>query len=450
MFTAYRHVLARPGALSFSGAGFVARLPISMVTLAIVLLIVDRAGSYGLAGSVSAAYMMAAAASSPVLARLIDRLGQRRVLVPGIVGFAVGLAGLVVSVELDWPVPLPHLLAAAAGACYPPVGACVRSRWTNLLGPGRALHTAFSFEAVVDETIFIVGPVLVTVLATSVHPMAGVGAVAVCAVIGGWWFTILRATEPQVAEASDQPVTRPPLGWHWLLPMIAVSVCLGSLFGAIEVATVAFADENGRPALTGLLLAIYAAGSLIAGVATGMLSSDPAATLLRYRVGSAAIAAAMIPLPFINHPGLLAVVLFLGGFAVSPTLVSLVSLVEAHVPPSRLTEGITWVMTGIGLGIAPGAAIAGRLIDQYGAGTAYWVSFGSGLLAAGLTWWSGGNQSTPGPAVDDIDKGGTRERRTSASSSGHLRFQGEPQGASDMRMQTISAFVWSGRRRRTD
>lgn len=388
MLDSYRQVLARPGALAFSGGAFVARLPISMVTLAVVLLVADRSGSYGLAGSVSAAYMVAAAASSPALARLIDRLGQRRVLVPCFCAFAVSLAGLVLAVELGWPVPLPHLFAAAAGASYPPIGACVRSRWTTLLGPGRALHTAFSFEAVVDETIFIVGPVLVTVLATSVHPMAGVGSVAACALVGGWWFTMLRSTEPPVAATRDQAVRRLPLDWRWLLPMIAVAACLGSLFGAIEVATVAFADELDRPGLTGLLLAVYAAGSLIAGVVTGLLSSDPTAVLRRYRIGAAGMAAAMLPLPFITHPALLAVVLFLGGFAVSPTLVSLFSLVEANVPPSRLTEGITWVTTGIGFGIAPGAAIAGQLIDSFGAGPAYWVSVASGLLAAALAWLS--------------------------------------------------------------
>lgn len=417
MLDSYRQVLARPGALAFSGAGFVARLPISMVTLAIVLLVADRSGSYGLAGSVSAAYMVAAAASSPLLARLVDKLGQRRVLVPSFCAFVVGLTGLVVSVELDWSVPLPHLIAAAAGASYPPIGACVRSRWTTLLGPGRSLHTAFSFEAVVDEIIFIVGPVLVTVLATSLHPMAGVGAVALCAVLGGWWFTAMRGTEPPVADTRDHAATRPPLDSRWLVPMIAVAMCLGSLFGAIEVATVAFADELDRPGLTGLLLAIYAAGSLIAGVITGVLSSSPAATLRRYRFGAAAMAAAMVPLPFIHSPALLAVVLFLGGFAVSPTLVSLFSLVEANVPPSRLTEGITWVTTGIGFGIAPGAAIAGQLVDQLGASPAYWVSVCSGVLAAGFAWLSGAVRT---PQFTDNTDLGRRGRLVQATRQDRL------------------------------
>ncbi|MBA3310411.1 MAG: MFS transporter, partial [Nocardioidaceae bacterium] len=122
MFTSYRSVLTRPGAIGFSSAGFVARLPISMVTLAIVLLIAERSGSYALAGTVSAAYMVATSVSSPALARLIDQWGQQRVVVPGVTLFAVGLLGLATSVELEWSTPLPHLFAALGGFGYPPVG----------------------------------------------------------------------------------------------------------------------------------------------------------------------------------------------------------------------------------------------------------------------------------------------------------------------------------------
>jgi len=389
MFESYRDVLMRTGTMEFSAAGLVARLPISMVTLGIVLLVEDRSGSYGLAGSVSAAYMVATATSSPVLARLIDRWGQRSVLVPCFLAFATGLGCLVLAVEQDWPVPFPHLLAAIAGVSYPPIGACVRSRWTYLLGQGPALHTAFSVEAVVDETIFIVGPVLVTVLATQVHPMAGVASIGLCALVGGWWFTSLRGSEPPADPARDAGARRPLLEWRWLLPMVGVSICLGALFGSIEVVTVAFADEQDRAGATGLLLAAYALGSLIAGVVTGLLSGDDASTLRRYRFGATAMAAAMLPLPFLDSLLVLGAVLFLGGFAVSPTLVAVVSLVEANVPTARLTEGITWVMTGVGLGIAPGAAVAGTLIDTYGASRSYWVPVVSGILAAGLSWVSG-------------------------------------------------------------
>ncbi len=399
MFTSYRSVLTRPGAIAFSSAGFVARLPISMVTLAVVLLIAERSGSYGLAGAVSAAYMVATSVSSPLLARLVDAWGQQRVLVPGVALFAVGLLGLATAVELGWSTPLPHLFAALGGLGYPPVGACVRARWTHLLGPGRDLHTAFSIEAVVDESIFMLGPVLVTVLATQVHEMAGIASVVVCALVGGFWFAALGATQPPVRHTRPRGTNRDRLDWTWMLPMILVAMCLGSLFGATEVVTVAFADEQGHPKAVGVLLAVWALGSLLAGVLTGLYGGGPS-VLRRYRLGALGMAAAMVPLPFIDSLVLLGAVLFLGGFAISPTMVAMMSLVEANVAASRLTEGITWVTTGLGLGIAPGAAIAGALIDQLGASTAYSVSAVSGILAAVVAATTGTRAATREHAYD--------------------------------------------------
>ncbi len=381
MLSPYRDVLATPGAKLWSVAGFVARLPISMVTLAIVLLIAGRTGSYGLAGAVSAAYMLTGSISGPALARLIDARGQARVLLPGVLGFALGLAGLVVAVERSWSTPVPHLLAAFAGACYPPVGACVRARWAAALGESAALHTAYSLEAVVDEAVYMVGPVTVTILATSVNETLGIAVVMGFALVGGAWLARMRGTEPPARESSQATIAREPMGWGWLSMLVLAAICLGALFGSTEVVTVAFAQEQGHRGLAGPLLAVWAAGSLIAGVITGSVQwrSD---ALRRYRVGALGMACVMLPLPFVGGIALMAVVLFLAGFAISPTLVAVVSLVQSHVPAARLTEGITWFMTGLGLGIAPGAAIAGRLIDEYGASAAYSVPAIGGALAA--------------------------------------------------------------------
>ena len=388
MLAPYRSVLATPGARLFSAAGFVARMPMSMVTLAIVLLVVERSGSYGKAGAISASYMLTAAVSSPLLGRLIDRWGQRRVLLPAALGFGAGLLALLLAVEQSAPTPLPHLCAAVTGAAYPPVGACVRARWTAVLpDPGR-LHTAFSFEAVVDETVFMLGPVVITLLATQVSADAAMLAVAAVGVAGGLWLAALRATEPPSTGTSSPRSERPPLRWMWLGAMVVTAACLGSLFGATEVVTVAFAEEQGHKSATGPLLAIWALGSLISGVLTGVRAVR-ATPLRRYQWGATAMAAAMVPLPFVDNLLLMGVVLFLGGFSISPTLVATMSLVESGVPAARLTEGITWISTGIGFGIAPGAAIAGRLIDEFGASTAYAVPVASGLLAATVAWSTG-------------------------------------------------------------
>jgi MFS family permease len=383
----YRKILSVPGALAFTSAGFLARLPISMTTLGIVLLVAGRTGSYGRAGAVSAVYIVGEAVAQPVLARTIDRLGQSTVVVPATVVFGLGLVGLISSVQTSAPSPVPHLCALVAGATYPPIGSCVRARWSNVLADAPLLHTAYSFEAVVDETVFIVGPILVTLLAVQVSGAAGLAAVVCVAVVGGLWFASQRATQPPTTVRRHHQ-RQLAMGWRRLTAVVVVSAALGSLFGSTEVVTVAFAKEQHHAQLTGALLALWAGGSLISGVITGLVAVR-ATPRVRFRWGALVLALVMTPLPFIPNLTVLAVNLFVGGFAISPTLVATMSLIEAEVPARRLTEGIAWVSTGIGVGLAPGAAIAGLLIDSHGASTAYWVPVVSGLLAAVIAWSTG-------------------------------------------------------------
>lgn len=381
MLAPYRSVLATPGALRFEAAGLLARMPISMVGLAIVLLVVAHTGSYGQAGVISASYMVATAISSPILGRLADTHGQALVLGCGAVGFTIGIVGLTVAVDSGWPTPVPHAFAFVSGATLTPVGAFVRARWTHALHAADPLHTAYSLEAVLDETIFISGPVIVTVLATQVSGAAAMAAVVVIAVAGGLWLASQRDTEPTSARTRSTAGRRPAMGWLWLVPLLLGSLCLGTLFGSTEVAVVAFTRAQHEPRLAGVLLAIWAFGSLLAGLLTGILRlrSSPRR---RFRLGALAMAAAMVPLPFVGSLLLLGVVLFLAGFAISPTLVASVSLIQAGVPATRLTEGITWLETSLALGVAPGAAVAGHLIDQHGPAAGFALSAVAGGLAA--------------------------------------------------------------------
>jgi predicted MFS family arabinose efflux permease len=386
--------LSTPGAPAFEAAGFLARLPIATVGLGIVLLVSTRTGSYGLAGSVSAAAMVAQAAAAPMLARLIDRVGQARVLLPAFAGFATANVLMVAVIEAGLPTPVPHLAAVAVGALEPPVGACVRARWRHALAATPRLHTAFSLEAVIDEAIFMVGPVAVTLLATQVHETAGLLTIAAIATLGGWWLAAQRSTEPPTSLGEHQAAPSiEPMRWPALGPIVIVGGLLGSLFGATEVVTVAFAQERGHESATGALLAAWAFGSLIAGLVTGAVPWRSTARS-RYRVGSVLLTAVMVPLPFVDGLWVMGATLFVAGFAISPTLVATVSLIDDTVPSQRLTEGITWVTTGLGLGVAAGAAVAGRLIDAFGASPAYWVSAVSGALAVAVTW------STRSPAAD--------------------------------------------------
>ncbi len=380
MITTYRRILTLPGTALFSITGLIARLPISMVGLGIVLLVEAETDSYGLAGAVSAAHLLANAALAVPQGRLIDRLGQSRVLPVVIVVWGSALSLLMLSVEQEWPLAASYGLAALAGAALPGVGGCVRARWVHVVSDPAQRQTAFALEAVADEAVYITGPLLVTILATAVHPVAGLGSAIVAGVLGTLVFSAQRRTEPPPHPRVTARADRPGLPWATLLPLTVVCACLGLLFGAAEVTTVAFAEEQGSKAYAGPLLALWAAGSLLAGVISGAVTWRRSA-LERLRVGAFAMALAMVPLALIDSVLVMGAVLFLAGFAIAPTMIASMTLAEQTVPPSRLTEGIAFLTTGIVAGVAPGATIAGLIIDAHGAAPAYLASVGGGVVA---------------------------------------------------------------------
>lgn len=399
MLDSYRTVLSRPGTLRFSAAALVARLPIAMVGLGIVLLVEGATGSYGLAGTVSATYVLAQAAVAVLHGRLLDSHGQWLVLPWAVTTFGAFLALMVLAVQLDWPLPLTYLFAALSGAALPQVGASVRTRWSHALDVQREVQTAFALESVLDELVFMVGPVMVTLLATLWHPAAGLVAAILTGVLGTFAYAAQRSTEPppRVRETSRADT---PMPWLVVLPLAVVSLALGTLFGVAEVATVAFAEEQGAPGASGPLLASWALGSLTAGLVTGAIvwRSSSAA---RVRVGMLLLTLAMIPPVLVGSVPAMAAVLLVGGVTIAPTLIATLTLVEQSVPASRLTEGMAILHTGLVAGVAPGATIGGFVVDAHGASAAYLVAVASGavgVLAAQATRLRGRREALPSRA----------------------------------------------------
>ncbi|MCW2793056.1 MAG: major facilitator superfamily 1 [Nocardioides sp.] len=381
MLTSYRRVLAEPGTLRFSATGLFARLPISMVGLGIVLLVSAETGSYGVAGAVSAAYMLTNAGLAILQGRLVDNLGQARVLTIAACAFGVAMAALVVSVRADWPIVASYACAALAGGALPQIGSCIRARWSHALSDPADIQTAYAIEAVADEAVFMLGPIIVTVLATAWDPVAGLAVAVVSCVAGTLALCAQRGTEPPAHPHHRSSGRRVPMPWATVVPLAVVCAALGTLFGAAEVATVAFAREEGSPALAGPLLALWALGSLVAGALTGAVTWRRGPSI-RVRWGAFAMFCAMVPLHFVGSVPLMGLVLLLGGFAIAPTLIGTLSLTEQSVPAGRLTEGMSIMQTGLVAGVAPGATLAGVIIDAHGASAAYLVCVAAGAVAA--------------------------------------------------------------------
>jgi MFS family permease len=380
MLKPYVHLMRRPGAGAFFAAGILGRMPISMIGLGIVILIARASGSYGLAGAVSGVAVIAGALTGPIQGRLVDRFGQRALLLIGSAACTVALAALLVAVHADASGWVLYVLSFIAGGTRPQVGTFARARWTHLLGRGRALQTAFALEAVGDEVVFIVGPVLVTALATQVSPYAALSTAGVLGLAGGIWLASLRGSDPPGRGKSDGS-EQAPLPWLSIMLLSLIGLGLGATLGGTEVITVAFTTEKGQAGLAGVVLAVWAFGSLLAGLWYGSVHWR-APVERRLLIGTIALAITLAPLPWVNSVLMLGVVLFCCGMTIAPTMVAVTACVEEWVPPERLTEAITWTVTGILLGVAPGNAAAGHAVDVWGPSDAYWVPFLVGIACA--------------------------------------------------------------------
>jgi len=400
----YSQLLAIKGTRGFVSAGFVGRLPMSMMGLGTVLLVQSSTGSYGVAGAVAACLAIASSAAAPLVGRWIDRLGQARVLLPSLAVHTVGLLTLLAAAH--WRTPRWSLFAAATitGIAIPPVSSCVRARWALVAPDTARLQVAYALESVLDEVIFIVGPVLVTLLATAASPAVAVASTLAFVATGVLTFAAQRGTEPapSARPAADRVATAGPaddsgnradrrrrsaIGVPGVRVVVTAFVALGAVFGALEVSMVAFAGEQGARGAAGPLLAVLAGASLCAGVVYGARGWR-APLHRRFAVALGLLAVGVVPLAIVDSVPLMAAAAVLAGLAVSPSLISGYGLVERLSPSGALTEGLTWVSTAVGLGIAIGSSASGQLVDLRGAGWGFAVCL-AGAAAAAVVGLSG-------------------------------------------------------------
>lgn len=366
MANPYRELFRAPGSVAFSAAGFVARMPISMAGIGIITMLSQTRGEYGLAGAVSATFTLSMALLGPQVSRLVDRAGQRRVLPPA-TGISVAATGaLLLCTRYDAPVWTLFVLAALAGT-LPNMAAMVRARWTHVYRGSPRLHTAFSLESVVDELTFVIGPALSVALCTALFPEAGPLAAAVLLALGVLLFVPQKRTEPPVPPAGR---TTGKAGGSAIRVasvrlLSLVLVAGGTIVGTVDVVSVAYAEEQDAPASAGIVLSVYAVGSALAGLVFGMLRlATPLPRLLL--LGAAGTAVTTLPMLLVADVATLTAAVFLSGLFFAPTMITVMGLVERSVPAAKLTEGMTWAITGLSVGVALGAAVSGAAVDRHG------------------------------------------------------------------------------------
>lgn len=382
MLRTYRAVLSRPGAWAFTIAGLVARLPSAMVGLGIILSTSAVTGSYALAGALAAAQTLGFALASPLWSRIADRHGQRVVILPALSLRSLALLSFAYGIVNGWVPLVLGVLCLVGGMCQVSAGSLVRSRWVALLGGSPSLRTAFALEGILDETVFIVGPPLVTLLSLGEHPSLGVVAAVGIEIAGMLSLWSQRRTTP-LPHPDAVSGRRGRLWTPASTGVILAAVFIGGVFGSVDLAIVAFSRAQGSTSLAGAVLAVYAFGSLAGGLFIGALKSRFSLTR-QYVAASIILTLTLLPLPFVGSVGVLAVFVALAGLAVAPLLISGASLIERLVAPDRLTEGLTWLLSALLVGVAASGSVSGFVIDTYGATAGFLVGAACGAVTMGV------------------------------------------------------------------
>lgn len=377
MANPYFTLFSAPGSKAFSSAGLIARLPISMTGIGIITMLSQVRGSYWLAGAVAATFAFSMALLAPQIARAADRYGQSRVL-----PYATGVSALALLLLLicthyrapDWTL---FVFAALAGG-MPSISAMVRARWSEIYRGTPQLHTAFSFESVLDEVAFIVGPPIAVGLSVALFPEAGPLVAALLLVAGVSAFAWQKSTQPPVYPRNNQR-QRAILAMPSMQILVLALIALGTIVGTVDVISVAFAEQQGQPAAASIVLSVYAGGSCLAGLIFGAIKL-PSPLPRQFLYAAFATALTTLPLLWVHNVLTLAAAMFVAGLFFAPTMIVAMGLVERLVPPSRLTEGLTWMVTGLGVGVALGAALAGLAIDAVGIKAGFGVTLTAGLV----------------------------------------------------------------------
>jgi len=361
----YGDILRHRGAPRFVIAGWLGRMSRSTSGISTILLVAGVTGSYGLAGAVAGAIVFGIALGGPLWARAVDSRGQLRVLPWALAALTLAASALVTVVLTGAPQWLWFVCAFLLGASAIDTGSLARARWVALLPEREKRHTALALETVNDELVFVIGPPLATIVAGLLSPVFGFAMGIAIALVGGVGLLLARSTSPEVLTRA---INR-SRGWlpRGVLAVVPLYLGVGVVFGSIDVSAIGIGTALGNTALSGIILAVFATGSVVSGLAFGPLSAHWPPTRRVWL--SALLYVLVVPLvAFSTHATVLAIAIFAAGLATTPVLIAGSSLIETRVERDRLTEAMAWPSVGLAAGVIVGSTLTGIVIDN---GTAF-------------------------------------------------------------------------------
>lgn len=415
--TDYRAALTAPGARWPVLASLLGRLPIAMISLALLLYVHRQTGSFAAAGLASAGTLVGVAVGSVVQGRLIDKFGPTRPLLSVMAVFGGFVTAVIIAIELRAATGTIVALAFAAGATQPMIGSASRALWLRLLPPGPARQAAYAYEAISMEVFFILGPGLAGILTAVAWGGTGVVVGAVCMLLGAAGFALtpeVRRWRPR-READLAGTARPapvgPLGALASPGMRTVAVAalgLGVVIGFVEVAVPAAASNAGHPTVGGLLLSLWSLGSVVAGVLYGV-RPWPRPMHLRLPALLAAFSALVALLMLPTTLDWLAAAMLLVGTLITPQSTAHSAAIEQVTPDGTVAEAFGWVITAVTLGSAIGQSVSGQLVELSGPPAGFAAAAVAGLALAGVLWLRRGTvlAGVPTPTRRDVALAGT-------------------------------------------
>jgi MFS family permease len=360
-----------PGILRITASQLIARFPLGMLSLAVLLHIHRTLDSFALAGLVVGSLSIGEAVAVPLTSRLLGRFGIRGVVMTTAVICAAALVGISAP---GLPFAVYATLGFVAGAAVPPITPAVRALYPQLV-PAKYVNALFALDTSAQELIWITGPVLATLLATAVTTAAPLVVAAVVTVGGSMIFVSSRRLSDVRLVPPRQAFGRVLRSGVVTLALVTNAALVAS-FTALEIALVAHFSSNG--AMVGIAIAISSAGSLIGGLALGRRPLG---------LGGLAITMSLVALAtglagIVPGDPLLILMLFLSGLGFAPSLTALYAMVSRALPPDAAVEAFGWLNTGALLGAALGTALAGILSDPLGAAGAFAVATGLAVVGA--------------------------------------------------------------------
>jgi MFS family permease len=379
-----RAVLGTPAVARLFATSILARAPLAATGIVVILRTRELSGSYAAGGAAAAAFALASGGSQPLLARLVDRVGQARVLLPGAVVAATALA---VVALLPAGTPLAAIMATTlvAGLATPPLGAAMRTLLPGVMGDPEQLRAAYALESSALEVTYVLGPL---VLAGALAAWSTTAAALTCAALLMSGTLAFLATP---ASRAWRSATAPPAG-HGRLgalrspgvrTLLLLLALMGLTFGAVEVGVPAAAEAGGHRDAAGPLLSLWGLGSMLGGL-LAMRLRRPSAPVARLTATICALAAGHLLLGAAGDLVVLGGLLLLAGLSIAPSFAAAFGLIDGLAPPGALTEAFAWLGTGIAAGLAAGGALGGWAAERHGADAALLVAGLAGVAAVAV------------------------------------------------------------------